>query len=485
MALTHTDTPVSTLKINKFATKADYDAAIAQELITENELSFVEETTQANWTQSDTTAPDYIQNKPTIPTVDYPVTDVKIGSTSVVSNKVATINTQSTYNASSNKIATMSDLPSVGDREIEIQKNGTKVDSFTTNESGSTKKTINITVPTQPSDINAQPAGNYQPLDADLTAIAGLTGTSGLLKKTAADNWTLDTTSYGTYSKPSGGIPSSDLAESYYLASNPNGYTSNTGTVTSVGGQASSGSHISVSGGPITTSGTLTIGVESGYAIPSNTDITSWNNKVSNVQSDWNASSGLAQILNKPTIPTNSDFSLAGLSDTTVASPSNGQVLTYNGSAWVNSTPSAGTDEKLAVSSQTTGFQQYNYYDILATPDTDATKTSAKTREYIDGNAVKIGVGYDDMNNYFTELAVGSQSDYDGEVVVSGNSYNNFTTIDPDGIRITDKTTFYSTAITTSSISQQNSILLPDDSGTLALISDIPPAGVMRVFTVS
>lgn len=30
----------------------------------------------------------------------------------------------------------------------------------------------------------------------------------------------------GTYSKPSGGIPASDLAESYYLASNPNGYIS-------------------------------------------------------------------------------------------------------------------------------------------------------------------------------------------------------------------------------------------------------------------
>jgi hypothetical protein len=37
-----------------------------------------------------------------------------------------------------------------------------------------------------------------QPLDADLTAIAGLVGTSGLLRKTAADNWTLDTATYLT-----------------------------------------------------------------------------------------------------------------------------------------------------------------------------------------------------------------------------------------------------------------------------------------------
>lgn len=37
-----------------------------------------------------------------------------------------------------------------------------------------------------------------QPIDADLTAIAALSGTSGLLKKTAADTWTLDTNTYLT-----------------------------------------------------------------------------------------------------------------------------------------------------------------------------------------------------------------------------------------------------------------------------------------------
>ena len=39
---------------------------------------------------------------------------------------------------------------------------------------------------------------SYQPLDADLTAIAGLAGTSGFLKKTATDTWTLDTSTYLT-----------------------------------------------------------------------------------------------------------------------------------------------------------------------------------------------------------------------------------------------------------------------------------------------
>ena len=38
--------------------------------------------------------------------------------------------------------------------------------------------------------------GTYQPLDADLTSIAGLSGASGFLKKTAADTWSLDTNSY-------------------------------------------------------------------------------------------------------------------------------------------------------------------------------------------------------------------------------------------------------------------------------------------------
>ena len=48
------------------------------------------------------------------------------------------------------------------------------------------------------SDAGNFTPGNYQPIDADLTAIGALTGTSGLLRKTAADTWALDTNTYLT-----------------------------------------------------------------------------------------------------------------------------------------------------------------------------------------------------------------------------------------------------------------------------------------------
>ena len=70
---------------------------------------------------------------------------------------------------------------------------------------------------------------NVQAYDADLSAIAGLAGTSGLLKKTAANTWTLDTAAYST----------------------------TTGTVTSVSGSGSYGG-LSL-GGTVTSSGNITL----------------------------------------------------------------------------------------------------------------------------------------------------------------------------------------------------------------------------------
>lgn len=90
---------------------------------------------------------------------------------------------------------------------------------------------------------------------SDIKAIEAITGTSGLLKKTAANTWSLDTSSYIT------GITSSmvttALGYTPYNSTNPNGYTTNTGTVTKV--TAGTGLKIGTasSGGDITTSGTI------------------------------------------------------------------------------------------------------------------------------------------------------------------------------------------------------------------------------------
>lgn len=86
----------------------------------------------------------------------------------------------------------------------------------------------------------------YQPQDADLSAIAALAGATGLLRKTAANTWALDTTAY----------------------------TANTGTVTSIGMTVPTG--LSLSGSPITTSGTFALTLTAGYSIPTTANQTDW-----------------------------------------------------------------------------------------------------------------------------------------------------------------------------------------------------------------
>lgn len=64
-------------------------------------------------------------------------------------------------------------------------------------------------------------SNTYQPLDGDLTAIAALSGTSGLLKKTSANTWTLDTSTYLTslaltqLTDVNAGAPSNDQVLTY------------------------------------------------------------------------------------------------------------------------------------------------------------------------------------------------------------------------------------------------------------------------------
>ena len=74
------------------------------------------------------------------------------------------------------------------------------------------------------------------------------------------------------------------------------------GTVTSVSAAGATGSHLSVNGGPITSSGTLTIGVDSGYAIPEEIPtitLSQWT-QTNNVYSGTLSAADLAKVVDCP-----------------------------------------------------------------------------------------------------------------------------------------------------------------------------------------
>lgn len=104
-------------------------------------------------------------------------------------------------------------------------------------------------------DIQQPPAeGAF--VDGDKTKLDGIeAGATG--DQTASEILTAIKTVDGSGSGLDADLLDGNHATAFYLASNPSGYTTNTGTVTSVA--ATAGTGISITGSPITTSGTLTI----------------------------------------------------------------------------------------------------------------------------------------------------------------------------------------------------------------------------------
>ena len=61
---------------------------------------------QADWSVTDSSSDAFIKNKPTIPTIDYPVIDVKLNNTSVVNSKVASFTADTTVTQNSSNLVT-------------------------------------------------------------------------------------------------------------------------------------------------------------------------------------------------------------------------------------------------------------------------------------------------------------------------------------------------------------------------------------------
>jgi hypothetical protein len=249
-------------------------------------------------------------------------------------------------------------------------------------------------------------ASTYQPLDGDLTSIAGLVGTSGFLKKTAANTWSLDTNTYltsftevdpfrvtavavsGTNTKTititradastvsttwtdydtdtntyvtsaaftagtltltrnDAGTVSVSLDGRYYLATNPSGYTTNTGTVTSVAALTigTTGTDLSSTVATGTTTAVITLNVPTASATNrgalSSTDWTTFNNKQAAISLTTTGSSGSATFsANTLNVPT---YTLSGLGGQPLATNLTSlAALSYVSAAFVKMT-AAGT----------------------------------------------------------------------------------------------------------------------------------------------
>ena len=111
----------------------------------------------------------------------------------------------------------------------------------------------------------------------------GSLGTGGTItdlpQATSSNNgFTYKVITAGTYASKAAKVGDTFISDGTDWVLIPSG-DEPSGTVTSVGAQGASGSHVTVAGGPITDSGTLTVGVETGYSIPSDTKQGQWDNK--------------------------------------------------------------------------------------------------------------------------------------------------------------------------------------------------------------
>lgn len=143
----------------------------------------------------------------------------------------------------------------------------------------------------------------------------------------------------------------SDNTKPSYIQNKP---TIPSGTVTRVGLSAVSGSNLTISGSPITTSGTINVGVTSGYSIPSTTDQTAWN----------------GDMKYKGTVGTSADITWSNLisSSKTVKKGD----MYYVKTARVFGTPQASTGNLIIATRDGVGNDS-NIWAVLGTRDTNGT----------------------------------------------------------------------------------------------------------------
>ena len=126
----------------------------------------------------------------------------------------------------------------------------------------------------------------YQPLDGDLTAIAALAGTSGLLKKTGANTWALDTTTY---------LDTTTAASTYQTQSGMSSYLTTSAAATTYQPKDADLTAIAALTG---TSGFLKTNGSGTWTVDTNTYLTSVTPAGSNTQLQFNNNGALGASAN-------------------------------------------------------------------------------------------------------------------------------------------------------------------------------------------
>lgn len=284
---------------------------------------------------------------------------------------------------------------------------------------------------------------------SDLQAIEGLTGTSGLLKKTAADTWTLDTNTYLTSftetdpvfsASAAAGITSLDI-------SNWNSKTSNTGTVTSVGISNATNGGLSISGSPVTDSGSITVGHSN---ILTSAQSTSAVYPITIDKNGHIASYGGAVTI--PSITLNGSSSTSPSFYAPTSAGTSGYVLKSNGSGAPTWTSAVLTDENVKVDKVTGSSSIYpTFVDSTSNSTTSSLKKNDSFSGYTTSNTEVSGYTYIALGNSTATSTAGGKR---GELRLFGTGIN-YTAISPGAPTAT------------------RTITLPDASGTVALTSDI------------
>ena len=164
-------------------------------------------------------------------------------------------------------------IPTVNNATLTIQKNGTTVKTFTAN--ASTDVTANITVPTKTSDLTNDSGFITGITSGDVTTALGFTPYNSTNPSGYQANVIETVKVNGTALTVTSKAVDVTVPTKVSQLTNDSGYTTNVGTVTKVNNTSPD------------SSGNVTISIPAAQ-----------------VNSDWNATSGIAQILNKPTLAT-------------------------------------------------------------------------------------------------------------------------------------------------------------------------------------